>query len=231
MTDQEKLQKLFDAALRDSSPVEKAPTRVVPMASAALPATPTSAEKPVAPTVEPDTAPQPVATTEPILDKAAAEELGALLDEQIRRKKRQRRRESLVAALVLLGITGGGSAWFVQSPERVQALLSAISEIRSVGDVKSMVAKYQDALNRISARGQQIDQATKAMGITSNGKDEEDPYFDAEMKQMMGGEGKTMGDRAKGMQKAFGDMQKEHGNPARQVATSLDEENSFGWEQ
>ncbi len=228
MTDQEKLQKLFDAALRDSTPVEKTPTRAVPQSTNFQPVAPIIAEKPAAPIAEPDPARQTLPTA-PVLDKAAAEELGALLDAQILRKKRKHRRESLVAALVLISITGGGSAWFVQSPDRVHALVSAIAEIRSVGDVKSMVAKYQDALKRISARGNQIDQATKAMGITSNGKDEEDPYMNAEMKQMMGGEGKTIGDRAGKMQKAFGHMQKEHGDPAGEVATTGNEEDSFEW--
>jgi len=233
MTDQEKLQRLFDAALRDSTPVEKAPTRAVPQSPVVQPTTPIIAEKPAvpaAPVVNQDPDRQLLAVA-PALDKAAAEELGVLLDAQIRRSKRKHRRESLAAALVLFGLTGGGTAWFVQSPERVQALTSAISEIRSVGDVKSMVAKYQEALKRVSARGQQIDQATLAMGVKSNGEDEKDPYFDAEMKQMMGGEGKTTGDRAGKMQKAFGDMQKEHGDPAGQVANALEDANTPEWGQ
>ena len=230
MTDQEKLQKLFDAALRDSSPVEKAPTRAVPMPSEAPKAAPQSEEKtaaaPVA--VVSDSTRQTLAA-EPAFDKTAAEQLGVLLDEQIRRKKRMHRTESLVTAIVLVALTGGSGAWFVQSPDRVHAFVSAIAEIRSVGDVKSMVAKYDAALERVSSRGQQIDEASKAMGITSNGKDEKDPYFDAEMKQMMGDEGKTMGDRAGRMQQAFGEMQEEHGDSDGQVVNVLDEENSFGW--
>lgn len=232
MTDQEKLQKLFDAALRDSTPVQKTPTRAVPqpaLTQPAQPAEPIVAEKPVAPAAEVISERQHLEAT-PEFDKAAADELGALLDEQIKRKKRKHRMESMVLAIVLTSVTGGTGIWFVQSPERVQAFVSAIAEIRSVGDVKSMVAKYQDALKRISARGQQIDQATKAMGVTSTG-DEEDPYFEAEMKQMMGGEGKTVGGRNKAMKQAFGDMQKEHGAAHKELANALDKDNSFDWEQ
>ena len=214
MTDQEKLQRLFDAALRDSTPIEKAPTRVVPKASATPPV---NACAPAAP----ETASQPVAM-EATFDKKAAEELGVLLDEQIRRKKRKHRVESLVAAVVLIGFTTVSAGWFVQSPERVQALLSAIAEIRSVGDIKAMVAKYDAALKRISARGQQIDAASTAMGVT-NKDNGDDPYFDTEMKQMMGGEGKTTGDRAKRMQQAFAKMQEGHGSPAEHMATAGDE--------
>lgn len=231
MTDQEKLQKLFDAALRDSSPIEKAPTRAVPL-TPAIPAAPRIQIKPVTASVPaaPESPSQSVAET-PVLDKDAAEELGALLDEQVRRRRRKHRIESMVAAVALIGLTGGSAGWFVQSPERVQAILTVIAEIRSVGDVKSMVAKFEAALKRISARGQQIDQASSAMGVKPSEKDEKDAYFDSEMKQMMGGEGKTAGDHAGHMQQAFGEMQEKHGSSSEHVAATGDEENSFGWNQ
>ena len=118
----------------------------------------------------------------------------------------------------------------MQSPERVQAFTSAMREIRSVGDVKSLVAKYQEALERISARGQQIDQASAAMGAVVTAEDEKDPYLDEEMKAMMGGEGKTIGDRSKRMQEAFGHMENEHGQ-ALKTAVALKKEDSFEWNQ
>lgn len=238
MTDQEKLQKLFDAALRDSSPVEKAPTRAVPSPSVATRAVPETQAIPVAASAPAKAASAPAqadratlsAEEVPVLDKAAAEELGVLLDAQIRRQKRKRRRESLVMAVFLIGLTGGSSAWFVHSPERVQALFSVIAEIRSVGDIKAMVAKYEAALQRVKVRGEQIDQATTSMGVKITG-DEKDQYFDAEMKEMMGGEGKTSGDRAALLQKTFGKMKDEHGNPSGQLADSLGEMDLPGREQ
>ena len=223
MTDQEKLQKLFDAALRDSTPLEKPPTRAVPKPS-------------VAPTVSQETTSDAPATTapvkeptveQPLFDKAAAEELGVLLDEQMLRKKRRHRVESRVAAIVLIGISAGSAGWFVQSPERVQAFLSVVAEIRSVGDVKAIVAKYDAALKRISERGRQIDSATTAMGVVNKDIGNEDPYFDAEMKQMMGGEGKTSGDRAKRMQQAFGKVQQEHGATAGHFAAVAEDANTI----
>lgn len=134
-----------------------------------------------------------------------------------------------MAALVLIGLIGGGSAWFVSSPDRVQAFVSAIAEIRSVGDVKSIVAKYQAALEKVKVHGSRIDQATAAMGIEHSEKDEIDPNFDTQMKQMMAGEGKTVGDRTGKMQQAFGQMREKHGVAAEHVATSMDEESSFDW--
>lgn len=234
MTDQEKLQRLFDAALRDTSPIEKAPTRAVPQPVAPLQVEPMPEERPapvaaapVTEVVEP--ARQTITPVE--LDKEAAEELGALLDEQVARRKRKHRIESMVAALVLIGGTGGTAGWFVQSPERVQAFLSVVAEIRSVGDVKGMVAKYEAALKRISARGQQIDQASASMGVKASKEDEKDAYFDAEMKQMMGGEGKTVGARAGNMEKSFGKMRKKHGISADHVANASELEGSIGLEQ
>ena len=107
----------------------------------------------------------------PVLDDAASTEMGALLDEKNRRQSRRRKIEALVVAGVLLVGTGGTSAWFVQSPERMQALSEVVQDFRSLGDVKSIVAKYQKALDRVSSRSKQIDQATLAMGIESNPND------------------------------------------------------------
>jgi hypothetical protein len=219
MTDKEKLQKLFDAALKAPEPSrEGSPQRAFPQS--ATPPAPVAAVMPqpapvAVEAVLPDsTAVKSVVESSPgapVLDDAASTELGILLDEQIARQRSKRRRDSLVAALVLFGMTGGGFGWFVQSPDRVEAVRSAMREIRSVGDVKAIVAKYQAALDRIAARSQQIDQATAAMGVIAGPEDELDPNFDAEMREMMGGEGKTTGQRNAALQKAFGNRAKEAG--------------------
>lgn len=232
MTDKQKLQHLFDAALKaptdfSSGPLKRAtPTAAAPAepASAAcpLPAPQPSAALPG----EADLAEQTAPSATPPLDKAAADALGALLDDQVRRQARKRRRSALVTATVLLGLTGGGFGWFVQSPERVHAFTSAISEIRSVGDVKSMVARYQAALDRIAVRGKQIDQATSALGVTPGTGNEADPHMEAEMKEMMGGEGTTVGQRNRALQKTFGDKAKEHGGTLKATA-ALTETDSF----
>lgn len=235
MTDQEKLQRLFDAALRDSSPVEKAPTRAVPSPSVSPQAEPETREIPAAASAPAKAASAPVsgdrallsAEEVPTLDKAAAEELGILLDAQIKRQKSKRRRESLVMAVFLIGLTGGSSAWFVHSPERVKALFAVIAEIRSVGDIQAMVAKYEAALQRVKVRGEQIDMATTSMGVKITG-DEKDQYFDAEMKEMMGGEGKTSGDRAALLEKTYGKMKDK---PGASLADSLGEMDLPGREQ
>ncbi len=166
--------------------------------------------------------------TGPVLDDAASTELAALLDEQMKRKTRKRRMEALVTAVVLFGSAGGGCAWFVQDPSRVQAFMEAMRDIRSVGDVKSMVAKYQAAIDRISARSKQIDQASSSLGYVKTAADEKDPFLDDEMRKMMGGKGRTIADRNRDMQKNFSKMANDAGGPIK-ASTALKKEESFDW--
>jgi hypothetical protein len=206
-TDKEKLQKLFQAALLDPSGEKVTLQRAFPQSAPA-------ATAPVAPVPVVQTAPEPVAQAtafvQPManagLDAVAAEELRILLDEQNLRMKRKRRRETIGALAVFLAVTGGGFGWFVQSPERVQAFKSAITEIRSVGDIGAIVAKYQKALDKIATRAQDIDAATESMGVSSNQEGLKDVYMDAEMKEMMGGKGKTVGERNRMLQEKFDDV-------------------------
>ncbi len=255
MTDRDKLQQLFQAALQDSAPEGKSslarafPARnasasasdavlqpPAPVAAVPAPIAPAPAPQPfVAAQVAPAPAPfspmpaapasvgaaefDPRKTVAPVaLDAAAAEELGALLDEQNARKKRRARRAALCTFAFFLTTTGGFSAWFVQNPERVQAFKDAMRDIRSVADVQSMVAKYDAALERIQVRSKQIDQASIAMGIDpTKVSEKEDPYMDSEMKQMMGSDAtkggkmaKTVGQRNAMLKDKFGHMEKDH---------------------
>lgn len=220
----EKLQKLFQAALLDASEEKVTLARAYPKSTLATLAA--QAATPSAPLETPQPAPEPVAMVpaqvvapvaaaaefvQPManagLDAAAAEELRILLDEQHLRLKRKRRRETIGALVVFLALTGGGFGWFVHSPDRVQAVRAAISEIRSVGDIAGMVAKYQKALDKIGTRSQDIAAATESMGVSSSQEGMKDVYMDAEMKEMMGGEaGKTVGERNRMLQDKFGSV-------------------------
>jgi hypothetical protein len=66
------------------------------------------------------------------------------------------------------------------------------------------------------------------MGVKPGAEDEKDAYFDSEMKQMMGGEGKTVGARAGNMERSFGDMRKKHGISMDHVANADEVEGSIG---
>ena len=216
-TDKDKLQKLFQAALNDAALDKPTLKRAFP--------TPAPLEQPVAqPLVMPtlqavmQVAPEasPVASNpdfvQPLpnagLDEAASEELKMLLDEQHLRLRRKRRRDSLLFAAFLFGTTGGGFGWFIQSPERVHAVTSAIKEVRSAGDVMAIVGSYKKALAKIATRSTQIDTATESMGVSSSQVGMKDVDMDAEMSAMMGGEGKTVGQRNKLLREKFGSWEK-----------------------
>ncbi len=227
MTDKTKLQSLFDAALKAPSAPSGSLQRAfpvsapVPVAQPAAPVVTAAAEAPA----EAPVAPMPVAHS---LDAAAAEELGRLLDGQLLRKKRRRRIQALVTACIFFGSAGTGAVWFVQDASRVQAFMEAMRDIRSAGDVKSLAAKYRDALDRAAARGQQIDRATAAMGIKPSAGNDEDPCLESEMKDMMG----RAGQRNHLLKQNFAHMEKENGGapkPDPGALRALKEERSFDW--
>lgn len=231
MTNQEKLQQLFNAALK-SQPEDyttpPAKLRAVPTpASVAVPAAGAASRQAVVvdSVAAAEETPRGLSITE-------SGELGALLDEQNRRRRRRHRMEALVASLVLLGMTAGGLAWFVQDPSRVQAFQEAMRDIRSVGDIKTLVASYQDSLDRISARSNHIHDASKAMGIDPSKCADEDPYFEEEMREMMGEEGgQTVGTRNQRLSEKFGDMaRKSNVEPANDFDTrEAANADSFDW--
>jgi hypothetical protein len=239
MTDQAKLQQLFQAALKSPpadygvNPVKQ---RSVPSAvSTALPtaavaavdklpvASPAvTAEEPAAASVEPGRG----------LNREESEALGALLDGQVRRRKRKHRMEALVTALVLFSMTTGGLGWFVSDASRVQAFQAAVREIRSVGDIKALVASYQESLDRIAARSNQIDHASMAMGSDPSKCTDEDPSMDAEMSEMMGEDGgPTVGSRNQRLRESFGDMarQSDLGDAKDSATSETANADKFDW--
>lgn len=249
MTDKEKLQQLFQAALQDPSHGTKPLARAFPTAPvvtlpevqpapAPEPVQPPVMEAPAAANVAPLVKPMPNAG----LDQATAAELGALLDAQILRKRRQRRRELVMTLVVCLGLTGGGYGWFIQSPSRVQAWNEAMGDIRSLGDVKGLVAKYQKALDRIATRSQQIDEASVAMGVDPTKVSKEDPYFNQEMEEVMKVKDVDIGARNKRLEGSLGKLVKHSdvaaeaasansAKPADNPPTKPATDNSFVWDK
>jgi hypothetical protein len=202
MTDKAALQKLFEAALKDNSDFKKPPTRLVPSptfpSQAAMTPLPfPTAPQPGAEVPKRDSAALPFTTPLPSGGPggASSEELQTLLDEQRDRLSRKARNASLATLALLFALGGGVYAWFVQSPSRVRAYQTTVQEVRSAGDIFSIVAKYQIALDRIESHAKSVDMATESMGISSNQDQASDVHFGQEMKAMMGGEGKTAADR------------------------------------
>ncbi|MES2476814.1 MAG: hypothetical protein V4640_13605 [Verrucomicrobiota bacterium] len=216
MTDKEKLQQLFSAALQDGSRLDKPLTRAFPeskVACAAVPKKPEAA--PVAVVVEtaaiPAVAPERQ-LVEPLpnagLDEATSAELGKLLDAQLARVSSRRKKEMLVTMAVVIGLVGGGIGWFVHSPARVVAFTSAMSEMRSLTDIKGTLAKYQVALDKVGTRGKEIENSSAALGVDPATVQDEDPYLEAETEQFTGEEGTGVGARNQKLQEKMGDLVK-----------------------
>lgn len=124
------------------------------------------------------------------LDMGISAELGAIMDAKIVREKRKRRRSLIFMLLFFVGITGGAAGWVVSNPARFAEMKKVVAEIRSVGDIEGMVAKYQKALDKVAVRSEQIDAATVSMGVDpASAADMEDQGFDKEMRDMMGEDG------------------------------------------
>lgn len=244
MTDQEKLQKLFDAALKDGSEVNRKLTRVGPSTSSPAPRDPVQSaatavmDAPAHSSTDVETAEPSGDFVKPMenagLDHQTSDELAGLLDAKIARDARKHKRGRIITILFFVSITAGGAGWVAKSPERFNALCDALRDIRSVGDVKSMVAKFQSSLDKVAVRGQQIDQATQAMGVVDTGEDHEDAYFTEEMKGMMGEQGKnqkTVGERAAKLEAAFDTMRKENGVKNHEVKAQPKTDSAFLWEE
>ena len=230
MADREDLEKLFDAALngkaapsRFGTPEEQkksAPAaflRPAPAAAAKEEATGRIAEPFSAHEEATEAKAEPAVRRdqqgEASLGNTVNAELASIMDEKVAKAKRRRRRGFAITLLFLLGLAGGAIGWVVSNPDRYEALKMALAEIKSVGDVKGMAAKYQKALDKVAVRGQQIDDAAASMGVDPAAAGEGgNSGFDKEMKEMMGEDGgKTTADRDKILREKFESVEKSGG--------------------
>jgi len=219
-TNNERIQKLFQAALLDTSVEQASLARAFPVAARVqtqvlAPAQALSISPPAVESAQEAATVVSSDFVKPLeqagLCDTVSAELGILLEEQHRRKVSRRRREVLMTFVILFGLTGGSFAWFVHSPQRVLAAKQAIAEIKSAGDVGALVASYKKALAKIGTRATEINVATESMGVSSDQTGMKDVDMDAEMKQLMGGEGKTVGERNRMLKEKFGYLEKTGG--------------------
>lgn len=187
-TNKEALQKIFEAALKEAEttpitktrkfasaehlakphhPIGPATTssqpQMMPQAVPDAAVTPSTA-KPSAPEVAP--AATVAAATPPVTPDhnhdAASAGPAAVLDRKTAKDKRRHQMQWLVLSAVLVGGLGGSAAWFIQSPERIDSLKSASTEVKAATDVQSLTGEYQKSLDEVAVRGSQPDQATAA---------------------------------------------------------------------
>jgi len=193
------LQRLFDAALKDTSDLDQKKLKLTPAAPSApidaVPITSPLLARPVAAPVIEEPAVEEETTVEVDFDRHLADELGAQLDAKVARQRRQRRRAILITLAAVITLVGGSYAWCVQTPERIAAFHKVMRDIRSATNVKTMVASYQESLDKIAVRGEQVDDSTESMGMSTDQEGMEDVHLDAEMKELIGEDSKSVGAR------------------------------------
>jgi hypothetical protein len=139
----------------------------------------------------------PVVAPEPI---QLEEDLSSLLDEQSARLAVRRRRANWVILAFFGLIAASASAWYVCSENNQKIVADLIMDFKSSGKDFKMIAgasgmadQYDEALQEIGTRSSDIDAATKALGVDPTTVAEDG--MEADMKEMMGGEGVTVGER------------------------------------
>jgi hypothetical protein len=215
MTAQEKINQLATAALRSAPPEPSLPKPATYMAPFEKPKMVALVEVPVS--AAPAAAPVAAFKDEPDPElRAQIEEREALL-----RKRHQHK--SIAVTFGILALFTAGGIWCYTSPKaraEIMALVPALSQ--SLEDVKlvgSITKKYDEQLDQIAVRGDQIADATRAMGVdTDSVSAEGNAGLDAEMAQMMGEDGSTTGQRDQALQERFGFVDKLAGDKAKPVA-------------
>lgn len=194
MATKEELNRLFEEALQEEEAAAKKPAPApTPAAtvSAAMPVTEPVMQQSTAAPVAEVAASAPAKPMEHASVNETDPEFGALLEEREGRLKKRSSRARWAVNLLLLGIFGGASIAFTVSPTlqgKVDYLVTSLQE--GVDDVKMMgkgTENYDEALAEVAVRGDQIDAATRMMGIDPTVVDpDEDPNMLAEMNALAG---------------------------------------------
>jgi hypothetical protein len=224
MTAQDKIQQLAMAALRSApspSGVPKPSTfmaapeklRAIPTAAPieptakAEPAAPVTAEMPVT-----EAGLQPEA---PFKDEGCPE-LRAMIEERDAKKAASQKRTSIAVTLSLLALLGSAGGWFAVNPS-AQAKVAKIIPVfkESLRDVKSLAntkENFDKQLEKVAVHGNQIDDASRAMGVNPDAVPEGNSQeIDGAMKSMSGGE-RTTTERNNDVQDKLGIVGKLLGN-------------------
>jgi len=167
----------------------------------------------------------PAATAAPVYKDTEDPELRALLDEQEARMKGKLKRQRRTVNVLVLACLAATGVWYSKSPWAQAQVASLIPALRqTVGDAKLIAGgtkQYDKSLEKIKAHGGQIDEATRAMGVNPDAySKDDDPDMDNEMKQFMGGEGKTTGDRNRALKGKFGMIGKLIGGKGGDASTA-----------
>lgn len=169
-------------------------------------------------------------SSEPVRDVDDHEEvdLSSLLDKQIERDQGDSQRANKLilkicaAVVLLLVIVFAVSA---KSRREVGELIQNVRESRDDLDLEKTQTEfskaYDDVMTKLGSRSGDIDRATRSLGVDPSTVKEDG--MDPEMKQMMGGEGTTAGERARIVEKLAGMTGSELPKPAKEEKPAVEE--------
>jgi hypothetical protein len=223
MTAQDKIQQLAMAALRSApspSGVPKPSTfmadpeklRAIPTAA---PVEPVAKAEPVAPLATMPVTEAGLQPEAPFKDEGCPE-LRAMIEERDAKKATSQKRTSIAVTLSLLALLGSAGGWFAVNPSAQAKVAKIIPVFKdSLRDVKTLAntkENFDKQLEKVAVHGNQIDDATRAMGVDPNAAPKEaGEEIDGAMKNMMDGQ-KTTSERNKEVQDKLGIVGKLLGN-------------------
>ncbi|MDA1006902.1 MAG: hypothetical protein O3A87_10565 [Verrucomicrobia bacterium] len=132
-------------------------------------------------------------------DGLTKEQVDAMLAEshdfRKKRKARQRVLVNMTIVALFLGLIGGAFGWYAVSPDnqaKVHGLWGNVTDFtsgRSKESLSDIIDSYDESLDKIATRGEQVRVATVALGADPDAVDPEgDAALAAAMKEMSGGE-------------------------------------------
>ena len=152
-------------------------------------------------------------------DELAETDLSSLLDLQDQRHESESKSANRVILRVFGGVVASILLWYAVSPtnrRKVDGLIQNVKESRQdldeVSSPQKMVSAYDEALAKLGSRSTDIDAATRSLGVDPTTVKEDG--MDAEMKGMMGGQGRTVGERKRAVEALAGLAGVHAGKPA-----------------
>ena len=136
----------------------------------------------------------------------------AMMDERQQQLNKRWKRYRVGVGLIIFVLFASGGAVYSFVPKVHNAVDGIVMDIKSSkDDVKSLgsvMESFDEQLEQVAVRGEQIDSATKQLGIDPNSVGEgDDLNMEAEMRELMGDDAVTVTDRSHALQSTFGIVQ------------------------
>ena len=214
----DKINRLAEQALSapEPEPTSAAPKPAAPPPAAGAQTAPTAMQPAAATTVA--TAPEPaLGDHSKTVDTSSTEhqsdpKLIAMMEERQQKLNKRWKRYRMAVGLIIFALFASGGASYSFVPKVRNAVDGIVMDIKSSkDDVKSLgsvMESFDEQLEQVAVRGEQIDNATELLGVDPNSVGEgDDLNMESEMRELMGDDAVTVTDRSRTLQSTFGIVQ------------------------